>query len=138
MYEDVVAPGLDEVRVDVSDGEVVVQSAASGARTVYRVRVIGLASRDDAERVRSRVAALKQKKIDGERLKLWALDMGITQEQYSECLNSPDILGKIKGDIEQASQLQIQGTPAIFINGIPASNRSYQALRSQIQFRLGQ
>lgn len=80
----------------------------------------------------------EQKKIDGERLKLWALDMGITQEQYSECLNSPDILGKIKGDIEQASQLQIQGTPAIFINGIPASNRSYQALRSQIQFRLGQ
>ena len=38
-------------QLDVSDGEVVVQSAASGARTVYRVRVIGLASRDDAERV---------------------------------------------------------------------------------------
>ena len=78
-----------------------------------------------------------QKKIDAQRLKLWALDMGMTQEQLDSCVSSPDVVNKIKADIEQATQLQIQGTPAIFINGMPVGNRSHQALRSQILLRLG-
>jgi uncharacterized protein YoxC len=38
-------------RLDVADGRVEVQSASAGGRTVYRVRVVGLASQDAAERV---------------------------------------------------------------------------------------
>ena len=80
----------------------------------------------------------EQRKIDKERLRLWSLEMGISKDQFDECLASQDILAKIKDDIAQASQLNIQGTPAIFINGMPAASRSYSALRSQISFMLGQ
>lgn len=38
-------------RLRVSDGSVVVQTAEAGGRTVYRVRVAGLQSRDTAERI---------------------------------------------------------------------------------------
>lgn len=38
-------------QLQVEDGEVIVQTATAGERTVYRVRVIGLPNRDAAERV---------------------------------------------------------------------------------------
>ncbi|SMF46501.1 vitamin K epoxide reductase family protein [Pseudobacteriovorax antillogorgiicola] len=78
----------------------------------------------------------EQRKIDASRLELWALEMGITKEQLNECLSSKDIIAKIQADIEQATQLNIQGTPAIFINSMPAGNRSYEAIRSQILMHL--
>ena len=42
-------------RLEVSRGTVTVQSASSGGRTLYRVRVVGLASREDAEWVAVRL-----------------------------------------------------------------------------------
>lgn len=77
-----------------------------------------------------------QRKIDESRIKLWALELGITAEQYEECKNSKDILAKVKSDIDQGLELKIQGTPAIFINGVPARERSYGALKQRIELML--
>lgn len=77
-----------------------------------------------------------QSKIDDNRLELWLRDLGISKSQQDVCLASQDILNKIKADIDQGTQLNITGTPAIFINSMPVASRTYDALRSEILARL--
>ncbi len=78
-----------------------------------------------------------QDKLDSNRLKLWALESGISEAQYKECMQSQDILNKIKADVDQGLELNIRGTPAIYINGVPAQERSYPALKQRVSMMLG-
>lgn len=55
----------------------------------------------------------------------WALSVGLTQNQITQCLASEDLAAKIKDDIEQGKQLKVEGTPSIFIDG-----RKYHGSRS--------
>ncbi len=58
-----------------------------------------------------------QQNIDGTRIVAWAKELGLSDEQISQCQNSKDILAKIQDDIRQANEAGLTGTPTIFING---------------------
>ena len=67
----------------------------------------------------------KQASLKPDRPQQWSKDVGLTDEQISQCLSSEDIKHKITADIEEAYNLGVRGTPTIFING-----RKYTGLRS--------
>lgn len=75
----------------------------------------------------------QQKDINDDNLKLWATNLGLSDDQILACLNSSDLLAKIKEDIALGDQLGVDSTPTIFINGQKLiSGRSLQELRAQI------
>lgn len=74
-----------------------------------------------------------QKDIDDTKLKSWAVELGLGEEQINTCLNSSDLLAKIKEDIALGDQLGVDSTPTIFINGQKViSGRSLPELRAHI------
>ena len=51
-----------------------------------------------------------------ENLKQWALDLGIEESTYDECIQRADIQDKIRADYAEAQSLGIGGTPSFVLN----------------------
>lgn len=73
-----------------------------------------------------------QRKIDEERLKLWALELGLTEGQIKACLEDDSIVTKIKDDIALGDKLGVRGTPTVFINNRKVNARSVDELRGWV------
>jgi protein-disulfide isomerase len=73
-----------------------------------------------------------QRKIDEERLKLWALEIGLNEGQIKACLEDESILTKIKDDIALGDKLGVKGTPTVFINNRKVNARSIDELRGWV------
>ncbi len=58
-----------------------------------------------------------QQNIDATRIVAWAKELGLADEQISQCQNSKDIVAKIQDDIRQGNESGLTGTPTLFING---------------------
>lgn len=80
----------------------------------------------------------EQSKIDETRLELWARDLGLSKDQLAECQESSEIIDKIKDDINQGDQLGVEGTPAVFINGLPSRGRTFDAIKAQVDLLLSE
>ena len=50
-------------------------------------------------------------------LKQYATDVGLDREKFSGCLFENVHRGAVQRDIEEATKLGLEGTPAFFING---------------------
>ncbi len=61
----------------------------------------------------------RQDQISLPSLKSWAGEIGISPEQVDACLQSKDILAKIQDDVALGDRVNVQGTPALYINGRP-------------------
>lgn len=59
----------------------------------------------------------EQQKASTEQAKEWGKRVGLTSAQMENCLNSADILAKIKDDADLATKIGVNATPSIFING---------------------
>jgi protein-disulfide isomerase len=78
-------------------------------------------------------AYANQKDMSPTTLKQWANDVGLTDEQITQCQASQDILAKIKDDVALGNKLGIDSTPTIYINGRKVlGGRSAAELRTQI------
>ncbi len=67
-----------------------------------------------------------------------ATELGMDTEQLSACIDSEESEQQIKRSTEQAGQLGLTGTPAIFINGIAYRGGDLQnALKDHIKAALG-
>jgi protein-disulfide isomerase len=78
-----------------------------------------------------------QKGINEAALKTWAKDLGLTDDQIATCWDSPDLLAKVKDDIELGNKLGVDATPTIFINGQKVTGgRGLQDFRSQLDLLL--
>ena len=78
-----------------------------------------------------------QKVISEARIKEWAKVIGLTEEQITACEASPDLLAKIKDDIEIGNKVGVDATPTLFINGQKVTgSRGLQNLRAQIEILL--
>jgi protein-disulfide isomerase/uncharacterized membrane protein len=72
--------------------------------------------------------------MDSDKIKLWALSIGLTEEQINGCRSSKDILAKIADDVKQGNQLNVNATPTIFINGRQIlGGRSYETIQAEIE-----
>jgi len=62
-------------------------------------------------------AYAEQKSASKSQAKLWAKEVGLTDDQISTCLADKSIIEKLRDDINVAEQVGLTGTPTLFING---------------------
>jgi protein-disulfide isomerase len=55
---------------------------------------------------------------------------------FDKALESGKFAAQIQRDIEDGTKLGIEGTPTVFINGRRVSDRSYDALKANIEAAL--
>lgn len=72
----------------------------------------------------------EQARASSEKAREWGKSVGLSDDQMKECLASPDILAKIKEDVEIGNKAGVNATPTIFING-----RKYLGERTAAQLR---
>jgi protein-disulfide isomerase len=63
----------------------------------------------------------EQDRLDVESLKEKADRIGLDRAAFDECLDSGRQVERIRRDVQEGSRLGVQGTPALFLNGIPLS-----------------
>ncbi|GAA1107157.1 DsbA family protein [Nocardiopsis composta] len=52
----------------------------------------------------------------------YAEELGLDVDQFTEDMQDPELLERIKADIPDGSKAGVQGTPTIFVNGLPMSS----------------
>lgn len=76
----------------------------------------------------------EQSRASLEQAKVWGQKVGLTEAQITQCLNSADILAKLRDDADVGTRAGVDGTPAVYINGRKyTGERTVQALRSAIE-----
>lgn len=60
-------------------------------------------------------------KASDDDLKQYATDVGLDSEQFASCLNQNTHREAVQRDIDEATKLGLNGTPAFFVNGRPIS-----------------
>ena len=80
----------------------------------------------------------EQDRLDVISLKEKAGRLGLDQEKFDRCLNSGRHAERIRRDISEGDRLGVEGTPAIFVNGIPlpAGAVPYETVASAIEKEL--
>lgn len=75
----------------------------------------------------------RSREISKDKLKPWAMEVGIKPDQYESCLKNPSYLDKIKEDINVGDAVGVNATPMLFINGRKyLGPRSFEALQEEI------
>lgn len=76
----------------------------------------------------------EQSLASSDKAREWGKSVGLSDDQMKECLASPDILAKIREDVELGNKTGVNSTPTIFINGRKyLGERSAQKLRAAIE-----
>ena len=58
-----------------------------------------------------------QRSITNDNLKYWALELGISEENYNTCIKDPKIKEMVDQDFSEGQQMGISGTPSFIIEG---------------------
>lgn len=75
----------------------------------------------------------KQSEMNAVNVKLWGTQLGLTDDQIAACMESKDLLEKVKDDIALGNKLDVDSTPTVFINGRKVlGGRGLSELRQQI------
>ena len=77
-----------------------------------------------------RKAFEEQSRASLEKAREWGRSVGLTDAQMNQCLESKDILAKIRDDVDIANKAGVNATPTIFING-----RKYMGERTTSKLR---
>ncbi|WP_167505985.1 DsbA family protein [Desulfosediminicola flagellatus] len=77
-----------------------------------------------------------QKKITPDSFEIIAKKLDLNMEKFRLDVNSDDLKKHLNGDMVEAQQLNITGTPSIFINGRKLKQRSVSGFQQQIDEEL--
>jgi protein-disulfide isomerase/uncharacterized membrane protein len=78
-------------------------------------------------------AFAEQAKASKAQARQWGKEVGLTDPQMDQCLSSPDMLAKIRDDVDIANKVGVNSTPTIFINGKKyLGDRNVPAMRAVI------
>jgi protein-disulfide isomerase len=79
-----------------------------------------------------------QQALQIDKLKEYAKDIGLDQAKFEADMASPDVQKQIDEDTKLATQVQVSGTPTLFINGKRVGNRSVDGMKQMIDEALKQ
>ena len=71
-----------------------------------------------------------------DKLKEYAGKIGLDVARWEKDYNSPEIEQEIKKDMADGQAADVTGTPTFFLNGKRVTNRSFDALKDQIDAAL--
>ncbi len=72
-------------------------------------------------------------KLDQQNIEKMAADIGLDMEKFKKDLNDPATVAKMEKDIKDATKAGVSGTPSLFINGRPVTNRSPEGIKAMIE-----
>jgi len=75
------------------------------------------------------------------RLKAFAPALGLDSQKFNDCFNSHRYSAAVDADVALGTQMGVQGTPTVFINGSPLATSvslNYTALKQQLDLLVGQ
>ena len=75
----------------------------------------------------------RQESFTPQNIRDWALDAGLSAEQFDACNESDDFVAEIQDDLQEGSRFGVTGTPTFFINGQKlVGAQPYQAIKTVI------
>ncbi len=80
------------------------------------------------------LAFARQNEASEEKAKMWGREVGLSENDMTNCLNSADKYSKLQDDIKAGDKVGVQGTPALFLNGRSVINaHDYETLKIEIE-----
>ena len=77
-----------------------------------------------------------QSALSVDKLKQYALDLGLDRARFDSSLDSGKFAEKVQRDIVDGRKLGINGTPTLYINGKRVADNSYESVKSAIEAAL--
>lgn len=79
-----------------------------------------------------------QRALALDNLKQYAQEIGLDMAKFEKDMTSPEVQKQIEDDSKLAQQVQVTGTPTLFLNGKRVMNRSFDGLKQMIDAALKQ
>ncbi len=73
-----------------------------------------------------------QRTLDPDKLKEYAQQIGLDRAQFEKDMASPDVQKQIQEEMSLGQQVEVSGTPTLFVNGKRVINRSFEGLKQMI------
>jgi protein-disulfide isomerase len=77
-----------------------------------------------------------QRALSPDNLKQYAQAIGLDVPKFEKDVTSPDVQKEIDDDIRLAQEVQVRGTPTLFLNGKRVMNRSFEGMKEMIDLAL--
>jgi protein-disulfide isomerase len=77
-----------------------------------------------------------QSELGAAKLKEYAGRLGLDRAKFDAALDSGKFADKVRRDLQDGFRLGVNSTPSIFVNGRPASERTYESLKASVEAAL--
>jgi protein-disulfide isomerase len=75
----------------------------------------------------------RQSALQPAKLKVYATELGLDRAKFDASLDSGKNVAKVHRDLLDGEKLGVGGTPTLFLNGRPVSDRSYEGLKTAVE-----
>jgi protein-disulfide isomerase len=79
-----------------------------------------------------------QRALSPDNLKQYAHDIGLNVAKFEKDMTSPEVQKQIDDDMKLAQEVEVRGTPTLFLNGKRVMNRSFEGMKQMIDEALKQ
>jgi protein-disulfide isomerase len=79
-----------------------------------------------------------QRALSPDNLKQYAQEIGLDVPRFEKDMASPEVQKQVDDDMKLAQEVQVRGTPTLFLNGKRVMNRSFEGLKEMIDQALRQ
>jgi protein-disulfide isomerase len=79
-----------------------------------------------------------QRALSPDNLKQYAQEIGLDVAKFEKDMASPEVQKQIDDDVKLAQEVQVRGTPTLFLNGKRVMNRSFEGIKEMIDLALTQ
>ena len=77
------------------------------------------------------------KSLEEQDFKAHAQKLGLDQARFEKDLQSDALMQKVQADLEEARKAEVRGTPTLYLNGKRVADRSFEAMKKEIETLLG-
>jgi protein-disulfide isomerase len=79
-----------------------------------------------------------QRALSLDNLKQYAQQVGLDMAKFDKDMASPEVQKQIDDDMKLAQEVEVRGTPTLFLNGKRVMNRSFEGMKEMIDLALTQ